>query len=88
MLLVFFELIISQQGKSYYRNRSFDDPFIGLVYQDESDVINMLNARLGWERDAVSIEFYGLNLLDEDGSLTPFGIEWAANQGSTPDFRG
>ena len=76
----FLRIDYSEQGKSHYRNRTFDDPSVGLVYHDTSGVIEMLNARLGWKRGQLSLEMYALNLLDEDDNITPFGIEWSASQ--------
>ena len=76
----FFRVDYSQQGKSNYRNRAFDNPSIGLVYHSQSDVIDMLNARLGWEQGGWSVEAYGLNLLDEDGFIGPISIELLASR--------
>ena len=74
----FLRVDYSQQGRSHYRNRSFDNPAVGLVYQDNSDIIDMLNARLGWEKEAWSLDLYGLNLLNEDGFLAPGSLEFGA----------
>ena len=69
----FFRADYSQQGKSHYRNRSF-----GTDYHSASDVIDMLNIRLGWEKSDWSLELYALNLLDERGFIGPFSIEKAS----------
>ena len=74
----FIRIDYSRQGKSHYRNRSLDNPSVGLVYHSSSDIIDTLNARLGWERDRWSLELYGLNLLDENGYIGPIVIELAA----------
>ena len=66
----FLRIDYSQQGESHYRNRS-----LGPDYHSTSDIIDMLNARLGWENNDLSIELYGLNLLDEDGFIGPFANE-------------
>ena len=76
----FFRLDYSEQGESHYRNRGLDDPISGLIYHSSSDVIRMLNARLGWERDSWSLELYGLNVLDEDGFIGPIEIERLASR--------
>ncbi len=62
-----------KQGKAHYRNRTF-----GPDYRDTSDVIEMLNGRLGWERDNLSVELYGLNLLNDRGFTAPATIEKTA----------
>ena len=69
----FIRLDYSEQGKSNYRNRSF-----GPDYSDQSDVIEMLNMRLGWSYDDWSVDLYALNLLDEDGFVGPYEIEKGA----------
>ncbi|MDC0003308.1 TonB-dependent receptor [Porticoccaceae bacterium] len=66
----FLRIDYSQRGESHYRNRTN-----GPGYHGTSDVIKMLNARLGWEADAWSAELYALNLLDENGFISPFHIE-------------
>ena len=71
----FARIDYSQQGKSNYRNRSFDDLVNGLAYHSTSDVIDMLNARVSWESQEWSLEVYGLNLLNENGFVGPFSIE-------------
>lgn len=74
----FLRMDYSQQGKSNYRNRSFDNPSAGLVYHSTSDVIEMFNARLGWEGNAWSVELYALNLLNDRGLVGPIGLEWVS----------
>ena len=71
----FIRIDYSEQGKSNYRNRSLDDPSVGLVYHNQSDVIGMLNMRLGWSYADWSVDLYALNLLDEDGFVGPFSLE-------------
>ncbi|MCT2533927.1 TonB-dependent receptor [SAR92 clade bacterium H231] len=66
----FLRVDYSQQGKSHYRNRSFSSD-----YHSTSDIIDTLNVRLGWEHNAVSLELYALNLLDENGFIGPFANE-------------
>ncbi len=66
----FARIDYSQQGKSIFRNRS-----IGAHYLGYSDVINMMNARLGLQRDNWSFEFFAQNLLNEDGFLDALQIE-------------
>ncbi len=70
----FARIDYSQQGKSNTRARRLDVPAIGFVYHSTSDVIRMLNTRVGWEGQTWSIELYALNLLDEDGFVNPFEI--------------
>ena len=65
----------SQQGESHFRNRGLDDPAADFIYHGKSDVVRMLNARLGWQKQAWSLEFYGLNLLDENGFVGPFVLD-------------
>ena len=76
----FLRIDYSEQGESHFRNRTFDNPSVGLVYHYTSGIVEMLNARLGWEKDSWSVELYTLNLLDEDDSSTPFERQWAASR--------
>ncbi len=69
----FIRLDYKEQGKSHYRNRSF-----GSDYRDTSDVVEILNGRLGWERDNLSVELYGLNLLNDRDFTAPAAIEKSA----------
>ena len=66
----FIRIDYSEQGKSNFRNRSF-----GPDYHSQSDVIEMLNMRLGWSHDDWSVDLYALNLLDENGFVGPMAID-------------
>jgi outer membrane receptor protein involved in Fe transport len=66
----FIRIDYSEQGKSNYRNRSLAPDYLG-----QSDVIEMLNMRLGWSYADWSVDLYALNLLDEDGFVGPLSIE-------------
>lgn len=66
----YMRLDYNQQGKSHFRNRSF-----GPAYHDASDVIDMLNTRIGWRNNNWAVELYAVNLLNEHGLLGPFHIE-------------
>jgi len=71
----FLRFDYSRQGKANFTNRRLDVPAIDFVYRGKSDVIDMLNARVGWEGQAWSAQLYALNLLDEGGFIGPLTIE-------------
>ncbi|ETN92058.1 hypothetical protein U062_01843 [Gammaproteobacteria bacterium MOLA455] len=66
----FIRVDYSEQGKSNYRNRSFASDYLG-----QSDIVEMLNLRLGWSYGDWSVDLYGLNLLNERGFIGPLAIE-------------
>ncbi len=66
----FMRLDFNRQGKAYYRNRSLSDD-----YRSTSGVIDMLNARVGWENNHWSVELFATNLLNDRGFTSPFAIE-------------
>ena len=68
--LGYIRIDYSEQGKSNYRNRSNAPD-----YQSQSDVIEMLNIRLGWSYDDWSVDLYALNILNENGFVGPLVIE-------------
>ena len=63
----FISIDYNKQGKSYARNRS-----LGSIHDEESDIIEMLNMRLGYEKDSWTIDLYAQNLLNERGLIGPF----------------
>ena len=65
----------NQQGSSEYRNRN-----IGPFYVSESDVLSMLDARIGAYRDNWSVEFFAENLLNERDFIDAISIENAAGR--------
>lgn len=71
----FARLDYSQQGIAHFRNRSFAD-----TYHSTSDVLGLLNARLGWARDRWTAELYVQNLLDENGFDDPLSVERSATR--------
>ena len=71
----YVRLDYNRQGKAHSRNRSFDVPSLGFEYHGTSDVIDMLNARVGWERESWTMALYGKNLLDDEGFLGPDGFQ-------------
>jgi len=58
----------SQQGEAHYRGRNF-----GPDYHDTSDIVDLLNARLSWEKGNVMVELYAHNLTNERGFIGPDG---------------
>jgi len=63
----FARLDYSQTGHSYNRFRN-----IGPQLEGRSDIINMLNARIGATKDDWRFELFAQNLLDENGSIDAF----------------
>ena len=66
----FFRVDYNNKGKSHYRNRTFGDN-----YHSTSEVIGLLDARIGWQSGQWTIEAYGENLLDDRDYSSPFVIE-------------
>ena len=62
---------VNQQGPATYRIRSLDPT----RYFSESGTISLLNAQMGWSRNAWWAELYGRNLLNEDEFDGPIEIE-------------
>jgi iron complex outermembrane recepter protein len=73
----FVLLDYDQTGRENYRNRA-----IGPYYLSESDVIHMLNFRMGrqWS-DQLSLSLFAQNLLNDRGFVDPLSIQ---NQASRP----
>lgn len=70
-----FRVDYSQQGRSYFRNRS-----LGPDYVSQSDLVDLLNARLTWHGESLSLELYALNILNDRGYLGPIVIEQNAER--------
>ncbi len=77
----FARIDYNQQGKSYYRNRSFSDDYVST-----SDVVDLMNARIGWVQDQWSVELYAENILDDNGYTAPFVIEKTAARSQPRTF--
>ncbi len=75
----FARLDYSQTGHSYNRLRN-----IGPQIASRSDIINMLNARIGATKDDWRFELFAQNLLDENGSIDAFA---GVGLGSRPQPR-
>jgi iron complex outermembrane recepter protein len=71
----FARVDFSQQGIAHFRNRIFAD-----TYHSTSDVLSLLNARLGWARERWTTELYAQNLLNENGFDSNAAIERAATR--------
>ncbi len=71
----FARLDYNRQGRASYRNRD-----IRPGYLSQSDIIDVLNARVGIVKDEWTVEFFGNNLLNERGFSDPFQIEGNATR--------
>lgn len=71
----YIRLDYNRQGKSHYRERA-----ISPDYHNTSDILDMVNARVGWENGNWSLELYALNLLDEEGFIGPLSLANIASQ--------
>jgi len=71
----FFRVDYSNQGRTTFRSRS-----VAPTYFSQSDIISLLNARLGWENGAWTAELYVQNILDENGLDSPASIERLATR--------
>lgn len=66
----FARLDYSHRDRSYFRNRQF-----GPGYTSTSNIVSMLNGRLGWRHENWSTELYAINLLNERGFITANTVE-------------
>lgn len=71
----FARIDFNQQGTSHFRNRSFAD-----TYHSTSDVLSLLDARLGWVMGRWTAELYAQNILNENGFDANGSIEKAATR--------